>query len=170
MRLLSKTPQLQSHHRKLLARCPQKDKIVTVPARRCVTRASALDPADARSAIAYGLELYNDKRDYEAAQEQFDRVLSGELPGSGVKRWRDKPAAISDGEKIAALYNIACCQAQLGNTQNGLIALAGALEAGYTNFQQIQSDPDLNPLRADPKFEGLIKKFDKGFMNLFKSF
>lgn len=169
MRLLTKSPRLHPHHSKVLSRFPQKVRIVTNPSKRCITRASAPEPDDARSAIAYGLEFYAEAK-YEEAQALFDRVLSGELKGSGTKRWRDKPAAISDGEKIAALYNIACCQAQLGNIQNGLIALAGALEAGYTNFQQIQTDPDLNPLRADPKFEALIKKFNKGFMNLFNSF
>ena len=39
---------------------------------------------------------------------------------------RDKPPTISNGEKQAALYNIACCQSRLGKTEPGLMALAGA--------------------------------------------
>jgi len=129
------------------------------------------EPNDARSAIAIGLTL-TDAKEWEEAQKYFERAL--ELPGTGIKRFRDKPPQISDGEKMAALYNIACCQSQLGqpeNIQNGLIALAGCLESGYDNFNQLRSDPDLENLRKDDKFEGLLKRFEKpkGFLGLFNS-
>lgn len=129
------------------------------------------EPNDARSAIAIGLTL-TDAKEWEEAQRYFERAL--ELPGTGIKRFRDKPPQISDGEKMAALYNIACCQSQLGqpeNIQNGLIALAGCLESGYDNFNQLRSDPDLENLRKDTKFEGLLKRFEKskGFLGLFNS-
>ena len=51
------------------------------------------------------------------------------------------------GEKISALYNIACCHSQLGDTRNGLVALAGSLEAGFDDFNTARTDPDLAPLR-----------------------
>lgn len=38
---------------------------------------------------------------------------------------RDKPRTISDGERMAALYNIACCHAKLNDPRTGLVALAG---------------------------------------------
>lgn len=38
---------------------------------------------------------------------------------------RDKPRLISDGERMAALFNIACCHSQLGDSRSGLVALAG---------------------------------------------
>jgi hypothetical protein len=40
---------------------------------------------------------------------------------------RDKPPAPSEGEKMAALYNIACCNSQTGDIETGLAAFAGAL-------------------------------------------
>jgi len=92
--------------------------------------ASLPDPDDARGAIALGLKL-TEAGQWEAAQGYFERAL--ELPGTGVKRFRDKPKLLSDGEKQAIMYNIACCQAQLGgeeNIQNGLMALASCLEVG----------------------------------------
>jgi len=92
--------------------------------------ASLPEPEDARGAIAIGIKLTESKQ-WETAQQYFERAL--ELPGTGIKRFRDKPRLLSDGEKIAAMYNIACCQSQLGeaeNIQNGLIAIAGCLEAG----------------------------------------
>ena len=58
----------------------------------------------------------------------FEKAL--ELPGTGLKRWRDKPPALSTGELTSALYNIACCRSQLGDIENGLIAMSGAVEQG----------------------------------------
>ena len=40
---------------------------------------------------------------------------------------RDKPPAISNGEKQAALYNIACCYSRQGSLENSVRALACAL-------------------------------------------
>eukprot|EP00889_Picochlorum_renovo_P007156 jgi/Picre1/34186/NNA_001660.t1 len=73
---------------------------------------------------------------------------------------------------MAALYNIACCQSRLAQDeedaeerdariQNSLIALAGCLEAGYDNFDQIRSDDDFALLRGEEKFEGLVSRFEK---------
>lgn len=120
-----------------------------------VVRASAAaDPEDARGAIALGLKLF-ESGDYESALQLFDKSLG--LPGTGmvckdaccrvlacapgcatlrclptgIKRFRDKPPMISDGEKQAAYFNIACCQSKLGNIKDGLIAVAGCIEAGY---------------------------------------
>ena len=138
-----------------------------------------IEPDDARAAIAVGLSL-TEKKEWQQAQAYFERAL--ELPGTGVKRFRDKPRLISDGEKIAALYNIACCQSQLAALategeeaksqciHNGLVALAGCLEAGYDDFQQVRSDADLEMLRTSDKFDGLLRRFERsgGFMNIFK--
>lgn len=55
----------------------------------------------------------------------FQSAMS--LPGTGIKRFRDKPRAPSDGERMAALYNVACCHARLGQAREGLLALSGAL-------------------------------------------
>lgn len=140
-------------------------------------------------------------------------------------RCRDKPRLISDGEKMALLYNIACCHSQMEDARSGLVALAGeahswaalltgiarcsvgrtclviaafglhpenadgkrswsgrawsfpgncckrcymhkptcagrnvlaaagCMEAGYTDFGQVRTDPDLTFLRADSRFE-----------------
>ncbi|KAL4514289.1 hypothetical protein Ndes2526A_g04008 [Nannochloris sp. 'desiccata'] len=130
------------------------------------------EPDTARAAIAVGLKLTEANR-WEEAQDYFERALN--LPGTGIKRFRDKPPQLSDGERIACMFNLACCQSRLGeeeNIQNGLMAIAGCLEAGYDNWQQLRSDPDLENLRKSEKFEGLMKKFERktgGFGNFFKS-
>ena len=75
--------------------------------------------------------------------------------------FRDKPPQSSDGEKMAALYNIACCHAQLGNMTEGLLSIAETLKLGYNDINQIRSDPDLEQLREDSRFEKLLLKFKK---------
>ena len=109
---------------------------------------------------------------------------------------RDKPRLISEGEKQSVLYNIACCYSRLEDTRTGLVALAGkymlsppppgeqagdtsgiafasagCLESGYDNTKQLRTDPDLEFLRKDAKFEGLIERFKltsrKGFFSDF---
>ncbi|BDA46788.1 probable protein MET1, chloroplastic [Coccomyxa sp. Obi] len=122
------------------------------------------EPEDARGAIAVGLELYN-AGDYETALGIFEKAMN--LPGTGLKQFRDKPPTISNGEKQAALYNIACCQSRLGKIEPGLMALAGALEAGYEDYQQIREDPDLEVVRADKRFETLIGKYNRSNSNGF---
>lgn len=129
-----------------------------------------VDPEDARGAIAIGLKSF-EAGDYQGALQLFDKALA--LPGTGIKRFRDKPAAISDGEKQAAYFNIACCYSKLGDAQKGLVAVAGCIEAGYMDFAQLRMDPDLETLRQDARFEGLLGRFQKKggpFSQLFEGF
>ncbi|KAF8071012.1 yhxC [Scenedesmus sp. PABB004] len=141
---------------------------------RLVARAAAEDdgglgleePETAREAIDLGLVLCKQQK-WDKALAVFEKGLG--LPGTGVKRFRDKPRLISDGEKMAALYNIACCHSQLQDARSGLVALSGALELGYSDYAQIRGDPDLAFLRADERFEGLLARFAKanaGFLGL----
>lgn len=127
--------------------------------RGLVTRAAKTpDVEDARGAIALGIKLYASE-EYEQAAELFTKVVKDQVPGTGVKRFRDKPPAPSTGEKMAALYNIACCQSQLGDIETSLAAFAGALENGFQDVETARSDPDLAKVREDPRFEGLLARF-----------
>jgi len=135
------------------------------------------EPSDARGAISIGLSL-TDAGDYATALPYFEQAL--ELPGTGLKRFRDKPNLISNGEKMAALYNIACCQSQMAKMAsaendderkeeciaNGLVALAGALEAGMEDYATLRGDADLDMLRGE-KFDRLTGAFEKKSRGLF---
>lgn len=138
---------------------------------------AAGEPVDARGAIATGLKL-TEQGEWTKGLEYFERAL--ELPGTGLKRFRDKPNLISNGEKMAALYNIACCQSRMAETtedeeeraaciQNGLVALAGALEAGYDDFEQLDRDEDFTMLKTSEKFQGLVGGFQRKAQGLFGS-
>jgi hypothetical protein len=65
-------------------------------------------------------------------------------------------------------YNLACCFARVGDVENGLKMLKGALETGksmqvgmfrpqYINIRD--KDPDMAPLRDDPRFSKLMADF-----------
>eukprot|EP00197_Chlamydomonas_leiostraca_P007225 CAMPEP_0202865976 /NCGR_PEP_ID=MMETSP1391-20130828/6854_1 /ASSEMBLY_ACC=CAM_ASM_000867 /TAXON_ID=1034604 /ORGANISM="Chlamydomonas leiostraca, Strain SAG 11-49" /LENGTH=181 /DNA_ID=CAMNT_0049545869 /DNA_START=120 /DNA_END=665 /DNA_ORIENTATION=+ len=115
------------------------------------------EPESCKDAIALGLR-YTGAARWTEALPIFEKAMS--LPGTGMKRYRDKPRQPSDSEKMTCLYNIACCHAQLGDAKSGLVALAGALELGYADFPQIRRDTDLAALRKDERFEGLMRRFE----------
>eukprot|EP00241_Pyramimonas_parkeae_P010733 CAMPEP_0114250802 /NCGR_PEP_ID=MMETSP0058-20121206/14902_1 /TAXON_ID=36894 /ORGANISM="Pyramimonas parkeae, CCMP726" /LENGTH=245 /DNA_ID=CAMNT_0001364503 /DNA_START=60 /DNA_END=797 /DNA_ORIENTATION=+ len=124
-------------------------------------------PEDAREAIARGIEMTS-QQNYEAGLSLFQKALT--LPGSGVKRNRIKPQELTEGEQVSALYNIACCHAQMGDTKQGLDALAQAINEGFEDFAVARTDPDLAPLREEAQFEGLLarsrsEETGKGILN-----
>lgn len=43
-----------------------------------------------------------------------------------------------------------------------MITLGTCLDAGYEDYEQIRTDPDLENLRADERFANVMGKFDKG--------
>lgn len=134
------------------------------------TTAEDDEPLLAGEAIEQGLQVFNEG-DTVRALQLFQRSLT--LPGTGMKRFRDKPREISDEEKQAALYNTACCLGRMGEPEEALKAVAGCLDNGYTDFDVLRRDPDLAPVRESPKFEGLLKRFEPGdgfFSGILKGF
>lgn len=57
-------------------------------------------------------------------------------------------------------YNLACIEAQAGGSRLpyafGALELAAAL--GFNDFEHMQADPDLKPIRQDPKFADLVRR------------
>ncbi|GMH37836.1 hypothetical protein BSKO_05709 [Bryopsis sp. KO-2023] len=115
------------------------------------------EPENARQAIRYGLESFGAMR-YDEALKLFNQAL--ELPGSGIKQFKNKPAKISTAEKTAALYNIACCHSATDKSKEGLLAIGACLALGYDDFNQLRTDQDLVTLREDPRFEPLLQRYE----------
>ena len=73
------------------------------------------------------------------------------------------PAIDPTGSYAQTLLEIARCQAALGEARLGLVALAGLLEVAKGDKKELaemlRADPELEALRASPKFEGLLKMF-----------
>jgi|SaaInlV_125m_DNA_1040241.scaffolds.fasta_scaffold36504_2 tetratricopeptide (TPR) repeat protein len=131
--------------------------------------ARELPPESAAEAINKGLALYKDGQ-YQEALSMFTGAL--DLPGTGPIRSRKAlvapagpsrgyaDASVSLNEQIAIHYNCACCYSRLDDTQSGLVSLVRAMEAGYDDFANIRTDPDIAPLRGDARFEGIVARFE----------
>ena len=65
-------------------------------------------------------------------------------------------AAQSDPMNPLMHYNIGCLQALMGNKVQALDALERAMELGMRNRDWLMTDPDLDPLREDPRFAALL--------------
>lgn len=55
-----------------------------------------------------------------------------------------------------AWYNLACAHALLGDTDDALLALQCAFDAGYSNVAHALKDPDLESIRRLPGFTQLL--------------
>ena len=53
------------------------------------------------------------------------------------------------------LYNIACCQALMGNPEEAMTSLTSAVDLGYANFPHMLQDEDLASLRGHEGFQKL---------------
>jgi TolB-like protein len=67
----------------------------------------------------------------------------------------DQALELSPGDPLM-LYNCTCCYSRLGEVDRAIDTLGQAIAAGYGNFAWLKQDPDLNPLRDNPKFEALL--------------
>jgi hypothetical protein len=54
------------------------------------------------------------------------------------------------------LYNIACCEALLGNAKEALEHLRKAVAVGYTNVDHMEKDEDLKSLRDSDEFQAIV--------------
>jgi hypothetical protein len=59
-------------------------------------------------------------------------------------------------------YNAACAHARLGHVDEGIAWLVKIVGAGYGDRNQLDTDQDLDPLRADPRFATLIPPLLEG--------
>lgn len=53
-------------------------------------------------------------------------------------------------------YNLGCSYALTNRPDDAFEALTKAVELGYADYDWMKSDPDLNGLHADPRFESLL--------------
>ena len=67
--------------------------------------------------------------------------------------WARRAIAI-DPSDPATLYNVACFYAQAGRTEDAL----DCLENGVTSRSWLQNDPELDPIREQPRFKALLAK------------
>lgn len=61
-------------------------------------------------------------------------------------------------KKSTPLYNIACCEALLGNADSALAYLAQAISHGFRNVQHIEQDEDLKALHGLDAFDVMVSE------------
>jgi len=77
-------------------------------------------------------------------------------PEEGL-RWAEKALEI-DPEDAGVLYNVACLYSLEGKVDEAIHCLEGAFDRGFSNKEWFENDPDLDPLRPDPRFQSLIQR------------
>ena len=109
----------------------------------------------------------------KAAQAEFQKALvAKEDPG---KAWLglglssvllgDTAGAVAAYEKARSFapgallsYNLACAQARLGHVDEALASLSDSIDRGFAASADLLRDPDLAPLRGDPRFSTLLTR------------
>jgi hypothetical protein len=86
-------------------------------------------------------------------REQESTALFEKLIGYAAKA---EGTAQSD-----ASYQYSVGLAVLGHKQQALDRLQMAVQSGFANASQLTSDEDLQPLRDDPRFQGLVNEIQK---------
>ncbi len=99
--------------------------------------AVALRPEDHILRFDYGYALFS-AGEYADGLPQFRHVIERD-PGN-----------------LDARYNVACGLARLGRADEALHALQEAVNAGFHDADFARKDPDLESVRSDPRFEGIL--------------
>ena len=77
-------------------------------------------------------------------------------PDEGL-RWAEKALEI-DPDDAGVLYNVACLYSLEGKVDDAIRCLEETFERGFQNKDWFENDPDLNPLRGNPRFQSLIAR------------
>jgi TolB-like protein/Flp pilus assembly protein TadD len=121
-------------------------------------------PADAmathkRSLAAIQRQLESNPDDVRAIYMGSDDLVALGRTEEALS-WGERALAI-DPHDQATLYNVACLYSNAGRLQRAIDLLGQALDAGFAQKEWIEHDSDLDPLRNEPRFKALLKRFDK---------
>ncbi len=75
--------------------------------------------------------------------------------------WASRALAL-DPEDPSVLYNVACTYALLGEADKAIDCLEKSVTSGMGQKEWIENDPDLNSLRAKPRFQALVARLGQG--------
>ncbi len=67
-------------------------------------------------------------------------------------------ALVMEPDDPAVLYNVACVYITVGELDDATGFLERAVELGFSHLEWIEDDPDLDPLRDQPRFKVLLEK------------
>jgi tetratricopeptide (TPR) repeat protein len=102
-----------------------------------------LDEQDLQGVFDEGMKLHGEEKDYDKAIPLFKKVFYT-LPEESVG--------------FTAAYNVACGYALKGDKERAIDWLEISIKYGFTKFDHIKTDSDLDSLRGEPRFRALIRK------------
>ena len=110
-----------------------------------VTRAKSEQGEAAERSRAQGNAAYDEAvTKYTTCLELLDRVAVPEESKDEIRR--------------LVHYNTACARSMQGRADEALTAFGQALATGYSEFDHIGSDPELEPIRKEPRFVQLLER------------
>ena len=128
---------------------------------------------DSKYALAFywAGKCYSHLNNMAKAREYFDKVVSLNyipLYSCYAKIYLgQRESALAEIEKIAQkshlntdFYNMACAYAIIGDTNSALKNLDLALSKGYSRFNWLQTDEDLELIHYKPEYIALLKKYN----------
>jgi serine/threonine protein kinase/Tfp pilus assembly protein PilF len=71
--------------------------------------------------------------------------------------WNERAMSLGPDD-AATLYNAACLFCIMGEIDKTFECLEAAIENGFAHPQWLENDPDLESIRDDPRYEGLLEK------------
>lgn len=116
---------------------------------------------ESEAVSAYGMALSTAERHMElnpddpraATMRAVSLARLGRL--DEAVEWGERALAI-DRYDGSVLYNVACLFSVTGHLERALECLQEAVELGFGNPDWLANDPDLDPIRSDPRFEQIL--------------
>ncbi|RYG17250.1 hypothetical protein EON82_24070, partial [bacterium] len=114
----------------------------TVALSFAVLALAAVIPQSAPDLMREGQAAYN-KKEYARSAELYQRAYR------------------LDPKQILALYNAACSLALGGQKEAAITALEELAAKGYNNPEFLKNDTDLDSLKTDPRWKGILAKIEE---------
>ena len=73
-------------------------------------------------------------------------------------KWNERAMELGPRD-TATLYNAGCLFSLMGEFDKCFECLHRAVEFGFSNRAWVETDPDLQPIRSDPRYEPLLRRF-----------
>ena len=126
------------------------------------------------AADRHGVEKVPERFEYEALTPIWEEALRSEPEDLGTLSWLGhaytRLGRIEEGlaidlrltalrpEDPVARYNLACSYALLRRLDEAFESLDAAVDLGYRDPAHLSEDPDLDPLRSDPRFTEIVAR------------